>query len=253
MKNELLAPNGKPSNLTPDQYKLVRTLAFKKWFGNWENDPANASKVVDENGEPLVVYHGSRIKNISIFDYEKSGSVQYSDWGKGIYFTPYKSTADYYSNEAIIKADKLYNDFYEVYEKTQDFQDLKKFQQRGRELRDNKETIVYEVFLNIRKPLVEIIESMSYTDPFLSRQALESGKDGVIILNGAKKFDELLVFKSNQIKLADGTNKLFDANSDDIRFAKGGKTKGDCYNSGGEIVKSNKSEIPDYLKMFLGK
>ena len=54
-----LAPNGKPSNLTPKQYKLVRTPAFKKWFGDWENDPENASKVVDENGEPLVVYHGT--------------------------------------------------------------------------------------------------------------------------------------------------------------------------------------------------
>jgi hypothetical protein len=224
MAKQLLAPNGKPSNLNPTQYELVRTPAFKKWFGDWENDPANASKVVDENGEPLVVYHGGRTKNINIFDSEKSGSVQYSDWGKGIYFTPYKSTADYYSNEAMIKADKLYNDFYEVYEKTQDYEDLKRFQQRGSELRGNKETIVYEVFLNIRKPLVEVVESMSYTDPFLSRQALESGKDGVIILNGAKKFDELLVFKSNQIKLADGTNTTFDSSNDDIRFEKGGRT-----------------------------
>ena len=32
-----LAPNGKPSNLTPEQYRLVRTPAFKKWFGDWEN------------------------------------------------------------------------------------------------------------------------------------------------------------------------------------------------------------------------
>jgi hypothetical protein len=246
MSNNLLAPNGKPSNLNAMQYELVRTPAFKKWFGDWENDPANASKVVDENGEPLVVYHGGRTKNINIFDSEKSGSVQYSDWGKGIYFTPYKSTADYYSNEAMIKADKLYNDFYEVYEKTQDYEDLKRFQQRGRELRGNKETIVYEVFLNIRKPLVEVVESMSYTDPFLSRQALESGKDGVIILNGAKKFDELLVFKSNQIKLADGTNKLFDANSDDIRFAKGGKTKGDCYLVAGQIAMEIRGKKIDY-------
>ena len=55
----LLAPNGKPSNLTPEQYKLVRKPEFKAWFGDWENDPETASKVVDENGEPLVVYHGS--------------------------------------------------------------------------------------------------------------------------------------------------------------------------------------------------
>ena len=59
MSNKLLAPNGKPSNLNATQYELVRTPAFKKWFGDWEKDPANASKVVDENGEPLVVYHGS--------------------------------------------------------------------------------------------------------------------------------------------------------------------------------------------------
>jgi len=53
-----LAPNGKPSNLTHEQWHLVRTPKFKNWFGDWENDPKNASKVVDENGEPLVVYRG---------------------------------------------------------------------------------------------------------------------------------------------------------------------------------------------------
>jgi hypothetical protein len=67
MKNELLAPNGKPSNLTPEQWKLVRTPQFKAWFGDWENDPENASKVVDENGEPLVCFHYSP-KEFSIFD-----------------------------------------------------------------------------------------------------------------------------------------------------------------------------------------
>jgi len=55
----LLAPNGKKSNLTPDQYKLVRTKAFKDWFGDWENSPETSSKVVDESGNPLVVYHGT--------------------------------------------------------------------------------------------------------------------------------------------------------------------------------------------------
>lgn len=32
----LLAPNGKPSNLTPEQYRQVRTPEFKRWFGDWE-------------------------------------------------------------------------------------------------------------------------------------------------------------------------------------------------------------------------
>ena len=62
-KGGLLAPNGKASNLTAEQWKLVRTTAFKKWFGDWENDPENSSKVVDENGEPLVVYRGFNKKN----------------------------------------------------------------------------------------------------------------------------------------------------------------------------------------------
>ncbi|MBV5310392.1 hypothetical protein, partial [Chromatium okenii] len=56
---ERLAPNGKPSNLNATQYEQVRTPEFKAWFGDWENDPENASKVVDENGEPLVAYHAT--------------------------------------------------------------------------------------------------------------------------------------------------------------------------------------------------
>ena len=54
-----LAPNGKPSNLPYTQWVMVRTPAFKKWFGDWENDPQNSSKVIDENGEPKIVYHGT--------------------------------------------------------------------------------------------------------------------------------------------------------------------------------------------------
>jgi hypothetical protein len=56
------APNGKKTNLTEEQWLTVRTPQFKKWFGDWENDPKNSSKVVDRNGEPLVVYHGTSSK-----------------------------------------------------------------------------------------------------------------------------------------------------------------------------------------------
>jgi len=35
----------------------VRTQNFKNRFGDWQNNPENASKVVDENWEPMVVYH----------------------------------------------------------------------------------------------------------------------------------------------------------------------------------------------------
>ena len=35
-EGNLLAPNGKKSNLTERQYAQVRTKAFKDWFGDWE-------------------------------------------------------------------------------------------------------------------------------------------------------------------------------------------------------------------------
>ena len=42
------------------QWVQVRTPSFKAWFGDWENDPKNASKVVNpRTGEPQVVYHGT--------------------------------------------------------------------------------------------------------------------------------------------------------------------------------------------------
>lgn len=65
------APNGKPTNLTERQWLHVRTKAFKEWFGDWENDAKNASKVVDENSEPLVVYHRTKEIDIPIFDRKK--------------------------------------------------------------------------------------------------------------------------------------------------------------------------------------
>ncbi len=79
-----LAPNGEPSSLSHDQWTTVRTKAFKDWFGDWENDPKNASKVLDENGEPLVVYHGSQF-DFTAFDKERQ--KEGSKFGKGFYFT----------------------------------------------------------------------------------------------------------------------------------------------------------------------
>lgn len=65
-EGHLLAPNGQVSHLSEEQYVQVRTKAFKDWFGDWEKDPDNASKVVDENGEPLAVYH-TGAEDIEIF------------------------------------------------------------------------------------------------------------------------------------------------------------------------------------------
>jgi hypothetical protein len=91
----LIAPNGKPSNLTQEQYKLVRTPEFKAWFGDWENDSQNASKVVDENGEPLVCYHGTK-KDIKVFNDKRPFGDFY-----GIYFTPNVEYSKKYGSKII--------------------------------------------------------------------------------------------------------------------------------------------------------
>ena len=57
------------------------TPEFKKWFGD--------SKVVDEDGQPLVVYHGTT-KDITEFK-RSSG-----EFGAGIYFTENPNTAEFF-------------------------------------------------------------------------------------------------------------------------------------------------------------
>lgn len=65
----------------------TQTDSFKKWFGD--------SKIVDEDGNPMVVYHGSPLS----FDKFKEGSGIY---GSGIYFSKDKKTAQSYSDNGVI-------------------------------------------------------------------------------------------------------------------------------------------------------
>jgi len=64
--------------------------AFKKWFGD--------SKVVDKDGNPLVVYHGTPNANFDQFSYDVS-PVSGSYHGKGFYFTTKPDEASQYSLE----------------------------------------------------------------------------------------------------------------------------------------------------------
>lgn len=67
------------TELTFHQWKQVRSPEFKAWFGDWENDPDNASKVVNERtGEPLVVYHGTS-EDFNTFKVEYLGGETYSN------------------------------------------------------------------------------------------------------------------------------------------------------------------------------
>ena len=82
------------SNLSEPQWIQVRSKAFKRWFGDWENDPANASKVVDENGEPLVVYHGSNKSDIKVFS---NKSKRYNVHEDGLFFSESRESAETYA------------------------------------------------------------------------------------------------------------------------------------------------------------
>lgn len=58
---------------------------FLKWFGDWtSNDDTNVSKVVDENNEPKLLYHGGA-KNIHIFQHS---TKENSNTGTGYYEDP---------------------------------------------------------------------------------------------------------------------------------------------------------------------
>lgn len=84
------APNGKVSNLSEDQWIAVRTSAFKKWFGDWENNPDDASKAIDENREPLVVYHGTN-NTFNVFDSSKGQPMMLDGWEKVFIFMETKT------------------------------------------------------------------------------------------------------------------------------------------------------------------
>jgi hypothetical protein len=46
---------------------VIYSPEFKAWFGDWENDPNNSSKILDKNGKPMKMLHGSNSIDIDIF------------------------------------------------------------------------------------------------------------------------------------------------------------------------------------------
>lgn len=51
----------------------TQSQQFKRWFGDWQNDPANASKVVNEDGTPKVLYHQTSA-DFTIFEPRHEGA-----------------------------------------------------------------------------------------------------------------------------------------------------------------------------------
>lgn len=188
-EGNLLAPNGKKSNLTERQYAQVRTKAFKDWFGDWENNPKNASKVVDENGEPLVVYHRSPNK-FNTFDINKIGTTtDIGQYGKGFYFGVENDRAEG-------------NNVYEV------FLNIRNPYNITKESRSSNIAYTYNRPFN---------EWTDWHKKNISKEEadLVNSKDGIIDL---VEDNEFVVKNSNQIKSATDNIGTFDANNSDIRY-----------------------------------
>ena len=74
----------------------VQSQEFKNWFGDWQNDSENASKVVNSDGTPKIMYHGSP-NSFTAFDKKKAKASGL--YGKGFYFTDSESHAGQYGDK----------------------------------------------------------------------------------------------------------------------------------------------------------
>ena len=174
------APNGKPTNLNERQWLQVRTKAFKDWFGDWINNPSEASKVVDENGEPLVVYHGD--SDIDITNWK----VKMRDTITG-YFTANKEKAKLYADDG-----KIYGAFLNIRNPFDWYKDIKKSQEL-------------------------LGPDWSYIDKHLAEDAIAEGYDGISI---SKHYNSYLAISSpNQIKSATDNTGEFSTTNDNIYYS----------------------------------
>ena len=187
----------------------IHSEQFKDWFGDWEKDPKNASKVVDENGEPLVVYHGTTNDETRRVWNEKAKSYDTSHEP----FTVFKREVDGLPNSGLFFNSSENNAYEYGYNN-------------------------YAVYLNARNPLVidckgSLYNSIRHDGKTMdtydwANWAEDNGYDGVIFKNikdgvdyGSMQdtTDDYVVFKSNQIKSATDNNGDFSSGNNDIRFS----------------------------------
>lgn len=208
----LKAPNGADTNLTPSQWVIVRTRAFKEWFGDWESNPDDASKIIDDNGEPLVVYHQT---NAKVYINSKTGeNWDELDW----------QARDEWENR----------DDWEDYWKEQDFYSFTRINARQSiempAFFFSPENDIYheygdrtiDAFLNIRHPTINPhIEDAGVTNTAgldAMNGLIAQGYDGFIRQEDDGTVYEFGAFHSNQIKSATENTGRFSVENDDIRY-----------------------------------
>lgn len=75
----------------------IEYLNENQHFEDYLNKYVGVSKVIDENGEPLLVWHGTA-EIFDTFSKDFRGSTDPGDWGLGFYFSPKKSASEGYGN-----------------------------------------------------------------------------------------------------------------------------------------------------------
>ena len=213
------APNGKESKLDEGQWAMVRTNNFKKWFGDWENNPNSASKVIDENGEPLVVYHG-RSTDFNIF--EKKEGVRFimgledKVKSEGFFFTPDRVLAEEFAGNSSRhrggKANVIscFLNIRRPMDLTQDDYDKVYTDVTGWE---------YIVGMDTQDNLWGIMDEEGMSDKIKAK-----GYDGAIFVEEVNDNYEptrisYCALDANQIKSADKNNGDFSVENNDIRFS----------------------------------
>lgn len=228
------APNGKTSNLSPKQWLQTRTEAFKEWFGDWEDGSQNKGMLLDENGEPKVVYRGSANDDF----------VFRSRYGEGTYwFTDNREVAEHYARRG---ADHELMD-YELGGRVQPvflkLGDSSTYNAEGRNWEHVYTEPVYQIIdeesgditaefktreeaeryceENGLDPEIEIYESNGVTGDIAAQQFAD-GKTGVVfenVVDGGNVPSNVYVVRDNgQAKSATENNGGFDEGNPDIRF-----------------------------------
>ena len=188
---------------------------FKKWFGD--------SKVVDESGKPLVVYHGSR-SNFEVFEHKEGldSDVNSINTKEAFFFVDDDIAADEFAEvqrEAQIirlQAEKHVGSGYN---------NLKEKQRLDEEIKKQSynDNIRYKVYLSIQNPIIADFEGKEYETEnvdVLILQAKENGNDGVIIKNindVGGTHTQYAVFNPEQIKSVDNKG-TFDKSNPNIYF-----------------------------------
>ena len=249
------APNGKPTNLNERQWLQVRTKAFKDWFGNWENNPSEASKVVDENGEPKIMYHGTPWGNFNVFNPLSPNTGDRTRPGE-IFFSSVKWWADSYTtgtfNEGT-KTPKTYAVFLNIRNPYKNSEPTTRaeanavlFEQFGTILTEEEYNAIYEKLdeknalseqlglsphlYNVHEIISEYFKQKGDVARFneVMKKAIASGfNDGMIYLTREEWEGEPIVFKDgvkrqvwvtspNQIKSAVDNNGEFSIDSNSI-------------------------------------